>query len=884
MSTAREKMSQLRVDAACAEDESGSCVADDSSLSWAVLPRSPTSVPNAPMSPVRMRLEKRHRSPASNMRPLSLARSPDAKKRRDELLLLQVRENSRKVARAKAIARRRSQEREDARRELALQIQGKLRAAEVRRTRILNAIKERARRPLADSDASDDSVGASLDLEIRISEAEERRAVEYERKLSQVREHLSRVQETCDRLRMTRRVQAWWRRTARAKSLVQALVPLRDVLGFSWNQPSFEEVATRLGDPKLVDTARKFLDILRAGASLKPKVATTVSAARTFLAVHMIVNHPETVLGKEETDEEQGTRVKMRKRLGIAAKNLFKVLRGLDAALGTGNPRRVARRVAFTRNAHLAYARAFYSWKQVDALVVADQFFETYVQIKENHHQVRDMLEGQDNPDPGLLQHMEGTAAQLVDIRTRVKTVLRDPQLYKDWIARVRQRFAHLNQAKPTPSEGRASGSVPPTASLPKVPVSPSTPHVPSNEEMLHRLLVDPEYKLSLNNEESQDIVDVENVSISPDILPDIVADVRDRLSALTPNRADLIRQLEERLDHELLAQQIRENAMGHTDLYSLVQFIGERLLALQAPVRQASTEQWLMDLHVAAQERRQTWQNLAARAFNFVLRELATIELDMANFHLRVLRDHVQGDNGAAYLRDKFMDRLQQGEYRKGPLGVAPCRTESWLTEAMASSGSSDADDVAIEGLVCLLTRDEPLEPRDLPETLAEFDFMDICELRDRVLAFSRIAVAEMALLGKSSGDHPSTLQALLLPSSDTSSPVTLQDVAENVSEFAPESERDVVRTLLNQSANLERTVVRQLQAILRKLLKDPEHSSLQLLKKIALNRHADKIEELLFARARPIHSLHVNTHRGMFKMILSRQQQQQQQQQFQH
>jgi len=436
---------------------------------------------------------------------------------------------------------------------------------------------------------------------------------------------------------------------------------------------------------------------------------------------------------------------------------------------------------------------------------------------------------------------------------------------------------------------------------------------------MVHELMLDENFALSTEGLEaglSGHGVDLEEFALALERnefapLLSIVDTVRARLAALTPNRKDLARALDERLDTALLAQELSAGAFTVGDLYSLIKFMGERLLALQAPARQAATEAWLVELHDAASASQVRWTRLAPRAFDHVLRELAFIDIDMANYHLSVLSQHLIGSKGIEYLRTKFEARWGSGEYQRSSQGF-PARTEAWLLAARDSLSSSTvpgahqlgagASDCVAEALVSSIfhnpSDDEAAFSRELPETLREHDAERLTVARRQLASFAVLAVLNIVMtqvlrVHESISMPPASAELKRaqdklygLVHDETQALRSYEDLTADVvavtaelveavrggngAELSPEG-RATLEALLRQAASgtLSNTVQRQFAAVVRKSLKDPAHSSEQLLKKISLAPWRTEINDACDV-LRKVFDLNLKVHGTVYGAIL--------------
>ncbi|KAG5189617.1 T-complex protein 11-domain-containing protein [Tribonema minus] len=203
--------------------------------------------------------------------------------------------------------------------------------------------------------------------------------------------------------------------------------------------------------------------------------------------------------------------------------------------------------------------------------------------------------------------------------------------------------------------------------------------------------------------------------------------EVSAKLCALTPSRADLNAETRAALDASLLGQMAAQGALDSTTMANLIRFIGQRIMALQAPARVPATQAWLQrfndDMAAAASSGDPGAPvRLLPRIFEFVFARIDEVRQDAANAHVAVLVPYLQ-QHGVEYERDKFNERLSAGE-------VTLERTKAWLSSTVRAlpqgaiaqllrGDRAPLHDLVHRGLVAL-AQDRALSPNTLPETLS--------------------------------------------------------------------------------------------------------------------------------------------------------------------
>ena len=796
--------------------------------------------------------------------------------------------------------------------------------------------------------------------------AMERRENEFERRRENVKAHLDRVRIRRDRLRMVRRIQPWWRKLVLLKRhslaflkthpdenlrLIYKPYLLRNGVGNpirltepgtmppnSQEEVSFEALARHISSKPVIRAAGAFLESIKP-PNRKSKSGIQAVTVRSFLASLMIVYHPNTVLGIENSDSSKP--IFLCRRVESSAWKLAKFCENIleTVVLVKSKPSyalhgALVSRMRLLSYAHSVYSHSFASWKHADILCVADELQNTYVAIHRNLYEVQKLAENVTGDssvvshyDPGLQQHLSGIMEQLETIKERANKLM-GKEKFESWIktadAAVSEDKKKLNTKHSLEVDEKTNSKVdnskkPTTDSSianPKANVdavlssfhkrSNSLRHM-TNEAIIHELMLDPSFKLADPQYTSANTALLKAFSRELkegrfQSLIHMIDSIRVQLAKLTPHRLDLIDQLNERLDVDLLLQMMEAGNFDVMSLYSLMQFIGERLLALQAPARQADCEAWLLELYESANSKGACWSDIAPRCMERALQELALINLDMKNFQLHQLAAYIHGDDGIAYLRNRFNSRFQASNYKCNP-SVMPEKSVQWLRKAFdsvtkrreelmlqahAAMPDSTMDSTAVtpptlndcivEGWLDLLfdssvVSQEDMKSRILPESLSEFDTQRMFEFNRALSTFSFLAVLHIivsqVLRGHEKVEFESFLEARdrlfglsqnFVENNDRNNSASVKSMCSDLlalvdhvlmmknSDGLSEKSRMMIETMVLQwsSSPLAKTVSRQFNGIIRKALRFPSRSYDQLLKKISLNPWKSQVIEL--------------------------------------
>lgn len=175
-----------------------------------------------------------------------------------------------------------------------------------------------------------------------------------------------------------------------------------------------------------------------------------------------------------------------------------------------------------------------------------------------------------------------------------------------------------------------------------------------------------------------------------------LVQELADRLISMTPSRADLKDEILGSLDVALLKQVLSKDLLDSQLLFSILRFAGRRILCLEAPARNASTEKWLVRLkeledrvvqqaggpcvRLSLQDSTvsKQWVPSISPLFEFLFEKVDQIHVDIFNSHIRRATPHCRA-HGPSFERSQFEERLAQGF-------TSVDRVLSWLRRVVAS------------------------------------------------------------------------------------------------------------------------------------------------------------------------------------------------------
>ncbi len=161
-----------------------------------------------------------------------------------------------------------------------------------------------------------------------------------------------------------------------------------------------------------------------------------------------------------------------------------------------------------------------------------------------------------------------------------------------------------------------------------------------------------------------------------------LISDLRAKIIAITPKRKDLAIETCEAMDIDLLKQMSEHGALDVDTFFKVIRFAGERVLELEAPIRNSVTSAKLEALSEAESGISIGTTifdiELVREYFTFLFNKLGEIHLDILNAHLQFIMPFLK-QHGVEYEKDRFLERLDSNEIN---LDV----TYSWLHRAICS------------------------------------------------------------------------------------------------------------------------------------------------------------------------------------------------------
>ncbi|CAM9904097.1 unnamed protein product, partial [Ectocarpus fasciculatus] len=145
-----------------------------------------------------------------------------------------------------------------------------------------------------------------------------------------------------------------------------------------------------------------------------------------------------------------------------------------------------------------------------------------------------------------------------------------------------------------------------------------------------------------------------------------LVAELRDKIIGLTPRRRDLAAETCEAMDVELLEQMMDYGAFDVGCFFRMVAFAGERVLELEAPIRNDDTKATLAGWGRTQDEveggRRRLEPAMVRECFEYLFSKTDEIHVDILNAHLQFVTPFLK-QHGVEYERDRFTEKLDVGE-----------------------------------------------------------------------------------------------------------------------------------------------------------------------------------------------------------------------------
>jgi len=677
-------------------------------------------------------------------------------------------------------------------------------------------------------------------------------------------------------------IQVWWRDAQLAHDQLLAFLakhPLRlieIILGaFTTQGPeSFESMAKHLANPDVQNAAKRLVQCVFM-VSKNTRVSTANN--RAFLSFMMIDRCPEVVI-HDSGNQPSGTREKMEKELRNNASLMSACIRYLHRKLYHRSSSGIHTGLKVFRICHTRYIKSFTIWKQIDKICLTEELRVMYNQLFSSSQEILELEKRADVKDPGFEQLLDGITNQLNSLRVRL-VALNGEENTQTWINTMTSDFAPQVVQEMVPD-------------YQSVPARPSI-FVPSNEQLLQELLLDGNFRLSLNYDHgiyatsceslARDLMQGNNTSFL-----DAIAHIRDRIAALTPNREDLIGELHETLDVELLEQQMQQDAFGNEALFQMIKFMGDKILSLQASCRRANTTGWLKNMHQMFEEGSakdpQWWRHFGATSMKRVISDIRYVELDLVNYHMTALMSHVSGGEAMRYIRSKF-------ECHSCYSNGCPPITVQWLKDVFESSTVElpNPQTCVLGGFLGLLSRSDVTA---FPETM----WLDVSRLKllnNRIADVTMLATIELLVkqvLRAHEGldvqsDHQEMVAGLTQLQNVYLSKRNILDVMpilvstmdkvvsseKNGQQLSKYSET-ALRAMVSQASQgvLFRAILRQFELIIRRLIQQPNQSICNLVQKGGLVSQEKNVHDIC-ATTTDLFHVHWKTYCNLYEDIVA-------------
>lgn len=389
------------------------------------------------------------------------------------------------------------------------------------------------------------------------------------------------------------------------------------------------------------------------------------------------------------------------------------------------------------RETWVQYQVAFKKWKARDTKAIVDSMIQHFLQLEQLWNSVKENVDANTEWRPRIERQQKFIKQKVQRLGGRAAMAR--------LISQVREmRETHVDHSSLTALPGTRSEQTSSSVldSRYEIPAAVSTSAIASsssheihstltgfgapmsNEQLAHELVINPDFELKRSEGNSLEFKIAEIAKkaffdkMATDLaggnlewLPSVVADIRQQLLELVPERSGLHKQLAETLDVDLIKQQVDN---GVCEINKILSFVFEKMLSMCAPIR----DREIREIANAVDP---------IDAIRLIFSSLENMKLDMANFRLRALRPHLV-QQAVEYEKSKFVKALSEGR-------VALERTKQWLEKATLKAQETAAtrnpenipqpenpvkfDSVYADALLSMIFAQEPVDIETLPETL---------------------------------------------------------------------------------------------------------------------------------------------------------------------
>jgi hypothetical protein len=113
------------------------------------------------------------------------------------------------------------------------------------------------------------------------------------------------------------------------------------------------------------------------------------------------------------------------------------------------------------------------------------------------------------------------------------------------------------------------------------------------------------------------------------DQLIGFVDEIKQMLKELVHHRQDLHKEMDDKIDSQILKQRLENNAMNQEDIFTMLEYIVNWIRQFQAPVDDQDTEEWWQHI-----QRQQSWDVMMRDFFMIAFAKLDKIKIVLKPFH----------------------------------------------------------------------------------------------------------------------------------------------------------------------------------------------------------------------------------------------------------
>ncbi|KAI8364648.1 T-complex protein 11-domain-containing protein [Radiomyces spectabilis] len=495
----------------------------------------------------------------------------------------------------------------------------------------------------------------------------------------------------------------------------------------TWQE--FGPLGDLLRKPQVIIITSKILNV----ALRKTDKECSRKRARVLLTAYMILMCPAEVLQDAEGAQEQQLRTVAKETL----ENFESWLQLHDDSAGLTAKRSF-------QDSWRNFYQQFEAWRTKDHDALVNNVFDYCIELL----QLKTLLAENDDPSP-----MMQVEQQLSEVKSRLRQI--GGQSALDRLAVAEQNLDQGSVSEDGPSSTpRSPDKIDKTVNPEEFTklLSSYAPYMSSaitNEQLVHELILDPEFKLQKYRPRSDledrvktmatkaffDKIAEEydrgdwQTSIAP-----LLQDVREQLVALVRPGTAVHSSICETLDINLLEQQSSKNIF---DIDKTLTYIGTIMSHICAPVR----DEVIHELpHLETMDR-----------LHRILEILEDMTLDLANYRLRALRPHLM-PIAVEYEQSKFAEKMGKGDLPN---------TTQWIAESFkrlydAAAGrdpegilppkqcNPSLDDTFEEAMISLIMSPDLITVDTCPETLV-MDRQRLLDYQNQAQAVTMVAALLM-------------------------------------------------------------------------------------------------------------------------------------------